>query len=271
MTFPVAVILKRLAAPRCVFNLSFFTFFATNIYLAGFLLARDPLRARLNSKCQTVPANLKPVHRMLSLSPGGWRGRFSCSAALWREKRHHDIRFHSRSNFDQRMIGNFLQKPVHFCAANFLMRHFAAAMEDHRLNLVPLTQKLNDLVLANLVVMFRGCRPELDFLELRTLLVFALLMRFLVGLVKVLAVVGDLANRRIGGRRDFHQVQPPITGKLDRFKWRHHTQLSAIFVHNANFTRPDAIVYANPVSLPKTPFSDNPTSKNYAPPRMPRP
>src|SRR6202035_3710390 len=31
ITFPVAVILKRLAASRCVLSLSFFTFLATNI------------------------------------------------------------------------------------------------------------------------------------------------------------------------------------------------------------------------------------------------
>jgi hypothetical protein len=31
ITFPVAVILNRLAAPRCVFSFNFFTFFATNV------------------------------------------------------------------------------------------------------------------------------------------------------------------------------------------------------------------------------------------------
>src|ERR1019366_5360065 len=41
MIFPVDVILNRLAAPRCVLSLSFFTFFATNVTSLDFLLDRQ--------------------------------------------------------------------------------------------------------------------------------------------------------------------------------------------------------------------------------------
>ena len=101
----------------------------------------------------------------------------------------------------------------------------------------------------------------------------ALLVRFFVGLVEVFSVVGDLANRRVGGRRNFHQIQPLLAGKLDRLKRRHHTQLPAIFIHHANFTRPDSIIHPNPVCLPKTPFRDKPTSENraHASPKIPGP
>jgi len=64
------------------------------------------------------------------------------------------------------MIGDFLEQPVHLCAAHFLMSHFAAAMKDHRLDFVAFAQKPDNLVLAHLVVVLRGSWPELDFLEL---------------------------------------------------------------------------------------------------------
>jgi hypothetical protein len=40
-TFPVDVILNRLAAPRCVFNLSFLTFFATYVTSLNFVPLAD--------------------------------------------------------------------------------------------------------------------------------------------------------------------------------------------------------------------------------------
>jgi len=42
--------------------------------------------------------------------------------------------------------------------------------------------------------------------------------------------------------------------------------LPTIFVHDSNFACPNAVINADPVSLPKTPFSDNPTSQKSRPP-----
>ena len=114
--------------------------------------------------------------------------------------------------------------------------------------------------------MFRRRRAKLYFLKLRALLMFSLLVRFFVGLVEIFSVVGDLANRRVGGRRNFHQIQALLPGKLNRLERRHHTQLPAILIHHANFTRPDSVVHPYPVCLPKTPFRDKPTSENRAKP-----
>jgi len=129
---------------------------------------------------------------------------------------------------------------------------------------VAFAKKPDDLVLADLVIVFRGRRTKLDFLELRTLLMLSLLVRFFVGLVEILSVIGDLANRRVSGRRNFHQIETTLARKLNRLKRRHHAQLAAILIHHANFTRSDSIVHPNPVCLPKTPFRDKPTSENRA-------
>jgi len=89
----------------------------------------------------------------------------------------------------------------------------------------------------------------------------SLLVRLLVGLVKVLPVIGDFANRRVGSRGDLHQIEPAFPGKPDRLEWLHHAQLAAIFVHDSYFASPDSVVDSNPVRLPKTPFCDKPTSE----------
>src|SRR5258708_39191491 len=88
----------------------------------------------------------------------------------------------------------------------------------------------------------------------------ALLVRFLIGLVEIFSVIGDLANRWIGGWRDLYEIESTLAGKLDRLKRHHHAQLPAVFIHHSNFTRSDAVIDSNPVGLPKTAFSDKPTS-----------
>jgi len=84
--------------------------------------------------------------------------------------------------------------------------------KNHRAHFVAFAEEPQDLVLANLIVVLRSGGPELDFLQLRAAAALALLVGFLVGLIKIFAVVGDLANRRISRGRDFHQIEPFFLG-----------------------------------------------------------
>src|SRR5262249_58580531 len=106
--------------------------------------------------------------------------------------------FHARHGFDLAGVCNLSQQARHFGAAYFLVRHFAAAMKNHRANFVAFSEEPDDLILANLIIVFGGGGPKLHFLELRTAAALALLMGLLVLLIQKLAVVGDLANRRVG-------------------------------------------------------------------------
>src|SRR5205807_1122581 len=133
-------------------------------------------------------------------------------------------------------------------------------MEDHGFHFMALAKKLYDLVFANLVIMLGGCRPKLHFLELRALLVFALLVRLLIRLVKEFSVIGDLADWRLCIRRNLHQVQATLPGQPHRFERLHHAQLPAVVVYHTNFPSPDAFVYPGAFCSSKTSFSDNPTS-----------
>jgi len=119
------------------------------------------------------------------------------STLLGRKKSHQYVGLHARSDFDQRVIGYVLQQALHLGAAYFLVSHFTAAMKNHGFYFVAVTQKPNDLVFPNLIIVLGGGRPELYFLELRAFLVFALLVRLLICLIKKFSVIGDLADWRV--------------------------------------------------------------------------
>src|SRR5882757_7710912 len=101
-------------------------------------------------------------------------------------------------------------------------------MKNHGAHFVAFSQEANNLVLANLVIVLRGGRPKLYFLELRATTALALLMRLFVLLVKEFAVVGDLANRGICGGRNFHKIEPPFARNTNCFVRLHHSKLGPL-------------------------------------------
>src|SRR5260370_30926001 len=127
-------------------------------------------------------------------------------------------------------------------------------MKNHRAHFVAFAEEPQDLVLANLIVVLRGGGPKLDFLQLRAAAALALLVGLFVGLVKIFAVVGDLANRRIGRGRNFHQVEPLFLRQLYGFKRLHDAELAAFFINHPDLASPDSFVNTNAVALPEAAF-----------------
>jgi hypothetical protein len=76
-------------------------------------------------------------------------------------------------------------------------------------------------------------------------------------LVEIFAVVGDLANRRVCRRRDFHQVESPLARHLDRFERLHDAKLRAFFIDHPDFAGPNPLVDTDSVALPEVAFCDN--------------
>ena len=76
-------------------------------------------------------------------------------------------------------------------------------------------------------------------------------------LIEKLAVIGDLANRWIRRRRDFHQVQSTFAGHAKCFKWLHYPELAALFVNHPDFASANPIVHTDSVAhLPEIPLCD---------------
>src|SRR5439155_715237 len=90
--------------------------------------------------------------------------------------------------------------------AEFLVGHLAPAKAQSHFRLVALLEELDQLSQLDLVVAFVGARSELDFLDLDLLLLELRFVRLLLLAVAELAVIHQLADRRIGERRDLHQV-----------------------------------------------------------------
>jgi hypothetical protein len=209
-----------------------------------------PFSRRLHSQ---ESATRKPLCAGLCLSAAAGSG----TGSLFRsQKGNQDVPFHARRRFDLRVLANFSEQAGHLGAAYFLVGHFAATMKNHGANFMAFPKEPDDLVLANLKIMLRGCGTKLHFLQLRTTAALALLVGFLVLLVLEFAVIGDLANRRIGCGRNLHQIQTAFTRQSHSFKRLHDAQLPAIFVNYPDFASPDPLVDADTVRLPEIPLSD---------------
>ena len=196
----------------------------------------------------------------------GAASRSGAGSLLGRQKCNQYVSFHARRRFNLPEALDFAEKPRHLRPPDFLVGHFASTMENHGANLVAFAEELDDLILANLEIVLRGGGAKLHFLQLRATAAFPLLVGSLVLLVLVFAVVGDLANRRIGRGRNFHQIQSTFPRQTDRLKRLHDAQLPAIFVNHPDFAGPNPLVDADPVRLPEIPLSDkNPLGKNKAP------
>ena len=131
--------------------------------------------------------------------------------------------------------------------ADLRVRHFAAAEENRRLDLVAVFNEALDVVLLELVIVLVHLRAELDFLDLDHLLVALRFAGPLLLLVLILAVVHDPADRRHGGRRDFDQVEAFLSGKDESLGRRHDAELLPRVVDYADFTDSNPLIDAEPV------------------------
>ncbi len=154
------------------------------------------------------------------------------------------------------MLADFTQQARHLCAAHFLVSHLAATMKNHGAHFVAFPEETNDLVLANLIIVLRGGRPEFDFLKLRATAALALLVRLFVLLVEKFAVVSDLANWRVRRRRDLHQVESSFSRQTNSLVRLHHPKLGAFLINHPDFARPNPLIDTGTVALPEAPFCD---------------
>src|SRR3546814_1090581 len=94
-----------------------------------------------------------------------------------------------------------------FRSSELLMGHLATAEADHDLDLVALVKKARDRAELGLVIAIFRRWTEFDFLDLDLLLLFLRSVRGLVLLIKVLAVIHDLEDRRFRVWRNLNQIE----------------------------------------------------------------
>ena len=122
------------------------------------------------------------------------------------------------------------------------MGDLATAKRNRELNTLAICNKAPQVLYLEVDVMGRRPRSHLDFLDtagrgMALGIVFLLLLR-----VAVLVEIGNPANRRSRGRRDFDQVEAAAFCHLERIADRQDTDLAAVGVDNADLLRADLTV-----------------------------
>ena len=167
---------------------------------------------------------------------------FSAFAFGWRRslllrRQHHDHlpAFQLRQLLHQRRpASRSLRTRSSSRYAELLVRHLAAAEAQRHLRLVAFLEEPDQLAQLDLVVALVGAGPELDFLDLDLLLLELRLVRLLLLAVPELAVVHQLADRRLRERRDLHQVHVRFLGQAQRLHDRHDAELLTVFRYQAH-------------------------------------
>jgi hypothetical protein len=111
----------------------------------------------------------------------------------------------------------------------------AAPEHDGDARLVPLLEEPADVLHLELVVVLLRLGTELHFLELHDHLLLLRLGRLLLRLVLELAVVHQLADRRLGHRGDLHEIHPLGLRPLQRDLGGQDTELLAGGPDHADF------------------------------------
>src|SRR6187401_1276256 len=214
LNFPVAVFLKRLAAPRWLFSFGM---------IPTFLLPFRP--------SPSGPASSRPP------SATGWcaSGCLPAAACSPAPRRLPDRRSAARE-----------------CGVHLRVRHLAAAEEDRRLHLVSVREEALDVLLLELVVVLVHLRPEFDFLDLDDLLVLLRGALPLLLLVLIAPEVHDPAHRRDGRRGNLDQVEPFLSRDGQRLRRWHDAELCSVLVDDADFPDPDPFVHPRAIVPPRT-------------------
>ncbi len=111
-------------------------------------------------------------------------------------------------------------------------------------HLVPVIQETARVLGLEVEIVRVGVRPESNLLQRDRMRLLTRFLLLLLQLVPILAVVDDLANRRLGAGGDLYQVQPPVFGKLQCVLNRIYPVLS-LRINDADSVRIDLMIDSN--------------------------
>src|SRR6516165_9486704 len=220
---PFAVLRKRLAAARLVFNLG----------IVQLLVSVAPFARRLRTRYgRTLGTATRPRWALL----------------LFRCKNHdHLLAFHERVLLDHRMRSEVGRNPVEELATDVLVHHLAAAEPQGHLGLIALRQEAGEITQLDLVIRLARAGTKFHFLDLNLLLLALSEVGFLVLLEQELAVIHDAHDRRLGGRRHLDQIQFGSRRHLQGVVARHHSGLRPIGPDHTQLRRADFLVAPHPL------------------------
>ena len=151
---------------------------------------------------------------------------------------------HLRHLLDLGQRIRFLTDAVEHLHAEMLVHHLTAAKTQRHLDLVSLFQETAHRLHLHVVIVLLDVGAKLDLLDVDRLLLLARFALLFLRFVFHLAVVEDLADRRIDVSRDLDKIQACVGCFADRIPYRDDAELIAILVDEANLCRLDILVDA---------------------------
>ena len=122
------------------------------------------------------------------------------------------------------------------------MRHFAPAEEHRDLHLIASIEELRSLTPLGFKIMSVDLGANANFLEFDDSLMLAGLAFFSALFVTIFAVIHQSTDRRNCVRSHFDEIEPAVSGHLQRLHGWNNANLLAILVYQTNLTDPNPLV-----------------------------
>lgn len=172
------------------------------------------------------------------------------SGSLLRRQNHYDLAsFGHRLGFDFGQFGGVFAHPLQEIVAKLLMRHLAPAKAKGDLYFVAFFEEARHRAHLDLVIVLVDAGPELDFLDLNRLLLFARFGGFLLLLEAILPVIHHLGDGWVVVRRNFDKIEPGVAGDCQGFYDGNGAAVGSGRIDQLNFADTDVFVGARAIFL----------------------
>jgi len=149
---------------------------------------------------------------------------------------------HIRADFHLTDIGKTFGEVIQNPQGHLGVLNFTSAKTQSNLDFCAAFQEFPGLAYADICVMFARLGTQTNFLDFDLLLRFSRLTLPLGLFVLIFAVIDQTADRGLGCRSDFNQIEITLSGKTQGFRWRHDAQLRAILVDDTDLRCSDLLV-----------------------------
>lgn len=154
----------------------------------------------------------------------------------------HRATIHGRMLLDLSDFTKKIRDPLHDVATDVGVNDFPSTEHHSDLDLVAFTEEPLDSLNLDIEVMSVRFWAELDLFDLDRLLLLLGLVRPLLLIVLELAIVHDLADRRICVGRNLYQIEAGIICHDHRTFRCHNTDILAVSANKPDFRCPDPFV-----------------------------
>ena len=142
------------------------------------------------------------------------------------------------------MVAQLLCQSLEKLFPKFRMGNGTATEQDRQLHLIPTIQKPRGVAALGLQIVVADLRLDPNLFELNDVLIASGIALFSALLVPKLPIIHQTTNGRGCVGRDLNEVQPALTGHLQRFPRRNDPDLATFVVDEPHLANADPLVDA---------------------------